>query len=42
MCHTMVQERLDHVTVAIFDRSDERGHTVLVFMRNQQRHEGSA
>jgi hypothetical protein len=29
----MIQERLDHVTMAIFDSSDERGQTVLVFER---------
>lgn len=29
---TMVQQSLDHVTVTIFDGSDERGHTVLVFL----------
>jgi hypothetical protein len=31
MWRTMVQQSLDHVTVTIFDSSDERGHTVLVF-----------
>ena len=30
----MSQERLDHVMVAIFDRSDERSHTILVFRRD--------
>ena len=30
----MVQQSLDHVTVTIFDGSDERGHTVLVFGRD--------
>jgi len=30
----MVQERFDHVTVTIFDGSDERGDTVLVFRNN--------
>jgi hypothetical protein len=30
----MVQQSLDHVTVTIFDGSDERGHTVLVFRSN--------
>jgi hypothetical protein len=40
MWHTMAQERLDHVTVAIFDSSDERGQTVLVFKRDEHRHEG--
>ena len=31
MWRTMVQQSFDHVTVTIFDGSDERGHTVLVF-----------
>ena len=31
MWRTMVQQRFDHVTVTIFDGSDERGRTVLVF-----------
>jgi hypothetical protein len=42
MWQTMVQERLDHVTVAIFDSGDERGHTILVFRRNEHGDEGSA
>jgi hypothetical protein len=29
---TMVQQRFDHVTVTIFDGSDERSHTVLIFL----------
>ena len=34
MWRTMVQQSLDHVTVTIFDGSDERGYTVLVFGRD--------
>jgi hypothetical protein len=34
----MVQERLDHVTMAIFNSSDERGQTVLVFKREEHGH----
>ena len=36
MWRTMVQQSLDHVTVTIFDGSDERGHTVLVFRGDGQ------
>jgi hypothetical protein len=42
MWHTMIQQSFDHVTMAIFDRGDERGHTVLVFGSNEQRHKRSA
>jgi hypothetical protein len=38
----MAQQRLDHVTMAIFDRSDERCHTVLVFKKGEKRKRGSA
>jgi hypothetical protein len=36
----MAQKRLDHVMVAIFDSSDERSHTVLVFRRNEKEERG--
>jgi len=42
MWRTVAQQRLDHVTVAIFNRSDERCHTVLVFGRDEKRKRGSA
>jgi hypothetical protein len=42
MWHTMIQQCLDHVTMAIFDRGDERGHTVLVLSRNEHNHMRSA
>jgi hypothetical protein len=34
---TMAQQRFDHVTVTVFDGSDERGHTVLVFLFDVER-----
>jgi hypothetical protein len=40
MWRTVAQQRLDHVTVAVFDRSDERCHTVLVFEKRREEKEG--
>jgi hypothetical protein len=37
MWRTVAQQRLDHVTMAIFDRSDERCHTALVLRRNEKK-----
>jgi hypothetical protein len=42
MWRTVAQQRLDHVTVAVFDRSDERCHTVLVFEKDEKRKKGGA
>jgi hypothetical protein len=38
----MAQQRLDHVTMAVFDRGDERSDTVLVCRENEKKQRGNA